>query len=453
MIYLVTAQKELFENELYKVIGVDESLKELSTWQLAQADSETTGTNCFLSKLICFQLGNKSKDIQIVIDCITIDLRRYKDFLENTLLIFHNGTFDLKFLYCLGIVPRKIYDTMIVEQFLHLGYPSGVIRYSLAEVAKRRLGIDMDKSIRNEIAQRGLDDSVIKYAAFDVVPLEDIMWSQVKDCKERNCLVGAKIECDYIPSNAYMEWCGVKLDETKWKVKMDKDALALTNSTNALNYFIINHPTLSKQYTYINRQGDLFSGFCLDPICTINWSSSQQVIKVAKALGFDTTVQDKKSGEDKDSVLEKHLKAQKGINDEFLELYFNYQGYCKVVSSFGQGHLNAINPITGRIHTRFNSLGAASGRLSCGGGSDDELAVYKKLPKGSCKLLNLQQLPHDPETRACFVAEKGNLWVSCDFSSEEARLTADVSGDKEYYKEFTERTRDKFVSPCIVICM
>ena len=57
-------------------------------------------------------------------------------------------------------------------------------------------------------------------------------------------------------------------------------------------------------------------------------------------------------------------------------------------------------------------------------------------------MLNLQQLPHDAQTRSCFISEPGNLWVSCDFSAEEARLTADVSGDEEYYKEFTERTGD-----------
>lgn len=33
------------------------------------------------------------------------------------------------------------------------------------------------------------------------------------------------------------------------------------------------------------------------------------------------------------------------------------------------------------------------------------------------KRLNLQQLPHDRETRACFIAEKGNLFVSCDYSA------------------------------------
>ena len=45
-----------------------------------------------------------------------------------------------------------------------------------------------------------------------------------------------------------------------------------------------------------------------------------QVTKVAKFLGFNTTVEDKKTGKYKDSVLEDHLKRQKGIDDEFLEI-------------------------------------------------------------------------------------------------------------------------------------
>ena len=57
----------------------------------------------------------------------------------------------------------------------------------------------------------------------------------------------------------------------------------------------------------------LFEGFDLTPKVNINWSSSAQVVKVAKILGFNTIIQDKKSGKDKDSVLEKHLKKQKGI--------------------------------------------------------------------------------------------------------------------------------------------
>lgn len=72
---------------------------------------------------------------------------------------------------------------------------------------------------------------------------------------------------------------------------------------------------------------------------------------MAKYLGFDTSTQDKKTGKDKDSVMEKALKPQKGINDEFLKLYFAYKEAAKEVSSFGYGHINAVNPLTNCIHT------------------------------------------------------------------------------------------------------
>jgi DNA polymerase I-like protein with 3'-5' exonuclease and polymerase domains len=187
------------------------------------------------------------------------------------------------------------------------------------------------------------------------------MWSQVEDLKKQGLMKAAKIECDFVPCISYLEWCGIHLDIDKWKAKMKHDLENLESSKKALDLFVTSNPDY-KEYTYINRQGDIFLGFDLTPKCTINWSSSAQVVKFAKKLGFDVKVQDKKTGEDKESVLEKHLKSQKGINDEFLRLYFDYQGYNKVVTSFGQGHLNAINPKTNRIHTVYKQLGCSSGK-------------------------------------------------------------------------------------------
>ena len=260
------------------------------------------------------------------------------------------------------------------------------------------------------------------------------MKSQLEDLnKIPNAIIGAKIECDFTPVIAYLEWCGIKLDETKWKKKMQNDKLNLIKAEKDLNNFILRTPSLSKFHYYENT---LFSEFNGDRF-TINWSSSKQVIEVAKILGFNTKVQDKKTGADKDSVLENHLKTQKGINDEFLSLYFNYQEYAKVVSSFGQGHLNAINPKTGRIHTVYRAIGTISGRMSCGSTqSNTDLEKFKQLPKSSCKFPNMQQLPHDKETRACFIAEKGNLFCSCDYSAMEARIGADVYNEHKLLDEF-----------------
>ena len=442
MVYLVTGQPDLFENPNYKLMSVEESLQLLSSCKILQYDSETTGVDARICDLLCVQFGNKEKDFQIVVDTTTVSILLYKSILEDKYIVGQNLKFDLQFLYNYGIIPRKVYDTMIVEQLLYLGYPSGTISYSLASIAQRRLGIDIDKSIRGQIIWRGLDEQVILYSANDVRWLEDIMHSQLKDCEEKQCKVGAKLECDFVPVISYLEWCGIKLDEEKWLVKMKKDKENLDKARESLDKFITSNPNLS-QFTHIERQGDLFSGFNSDPICTINWSSSRQVVQLAKILGFDTTVQDKKTKEDKDSVLEKHLKTQKGINDEFLDLYFAYQEYAKVVSSFGQSQLNMINPKTGRCHTIYKQLGAASGRMSCGSQQPNHaLAKLKGIPAKDCTYCNFQQLPSDEVTRSCFVAEEGNLFCSCDYSALESRLGADIYQEHSMIEEFLYKSGD-----------
>lgn len=442
MIYLVTNSKSLFPFSEIEYCTVENSIEMINKWNMVQYDSETTGRDARLCNLLCMQFGDLEGENQVVVDTTTISPLKYKDILENKYIIGHNLKFDLQFLYNYSIIPRKVYDTMIVEQLLHLGYPSGIVSHSLKAVAKRRLDIDIDKTVRGEIIWRGLDESVVKYAAGDVMYLGNIMKGQLDDCKKRDLLKAAKLECDFVPSIAYLEWSGIKLDKGKWLAKMKQDKINLERAKIALDNFITSNDKF-KKYTYVNNQGSLFDGFDLTPKCTVNWSSSQQVVKIAKELGFDTQVKDKKTGEDKDSVLEKHLKTQKGINDEFLKLYFDYQEYAKVVSSFGQGHLNAINPKTGRIHTVFRQLNTASGRLSCGSNQPNtDLAKAKGIHPKDCTYPNLQQLPSDEQTRASFVAPNGSLFVSADFSAEESRLGADIYQDKAFLKEFTEGSGD-----------
>lgn len=395
-----------------------------------------------LCDFLCVQFGNDKADTRIVVDTATTDIRLYKDLLEAKMCILHNAKFDLQFFYNYNIIIRKVYDTMIVEQLLHLGWPAGQISYSLKEVAWRRLNINIDKNVRGEIIWRGLDNAVINYAAGDVTYLERIMWSQVEDLKKQGLMKAAQVECNFVPAIAYLEWCGIHLDQDKWKAKMKSDQEKLNAAEKALNDFVVSRPDL-QQYVYVNTQGDLFSGYDLTPKVKINWASSTQVVKIAKILGFNTKTKDKKTGEDKDSVLEKLLKSQKGICDEFLELYFDYQEHFKVCSSFGQGHLNAINPKTDRIHTVYKQLGAASGRMSCGSQQcNEDLAKYKKIPARDCTYPNIQQLPADNATRSSFTAPDGYEWCSCDFSALESRLGADIYNEPHMIEEYLHGSGD-----------
>lgn len=512
MIYLVSGQQSLFESARYQKLSVEDSLAMMSSWRVLQYDSETSGRDAHLCDILCIQFGNDEADTRIVVDCTTVNIKLYKEIIESKLIVGQNLKFDIQFLYNYGIIPLQVYDIMIVEQLLHLGYPSGVISYALNAIAERRLGVNIDKTVRGEIIWRGLDEEVVLYAAGDVTYLEKIMRLQLEECKQKDCLRGAKLECDFVPVIAYLEWCGIKLDANKWKAKMAKDKANLEKAKADLDSWFISLcnnnfdknpqgydvvtlyytpyndkeyesfiqrktvllnagyveistspasgmgstsctlrsstavsliPRLKDKYLYVEFQGDLFEGYNTNPVCKVNWSSSKQVVEIAKALGFDTTVQDKKTGEDKDSVLEKHLKGQKGINDEFLKLYFAYQEYAKVVSSFGQGHLNAINPKTGRIHTVYRQLGAASGRMSCGSQQPNtDLAKEKKIPAKECTSPNLQQLPSDEDTRSSFISEEGNMFCSCDYSALESRLGADIYQDKAMIDEYLHGSGD-----------
>ena len=69
MIYFVSAQRELFSNDVYSLISVSESLKILETWDMIQFDTETTGLDPHIDTVLMAQFGNIEGTIQIIVDC------------------------------------------------------------------------------------------------------------------------------------------------------------------------------------------------------------------------------------------------------------------------------------------------------------------------------------------------------------------------------------------------
>ena len=447
MIYLVSNKIDVSGMQDIQKLSMEESLDIIAHWPVVQFDTETTGLDARICNLTSMQFGYKHFDTgehtEIVVDCLSIDPKEYKEVIESQYLIGHNLKFDLQFLYNYGICPLKVYDTMICEQTLYLGYKPGSISYALGDVLLRHTGIALDKSFQKQIATKGLTKEGIVYAAGDVVHLQDIRKAQMEIAKSRNCEKAFIVENRFVPAIAYLEWCGVHLDEDKWKAKMDNDLARMTEYRNKLNEFVTTHTELSKKFTSDYTQLSLFEPISTASACSINWDSPKQVIPVLQALGFDTSTKDKKTKKDKDSADKKLLQYQKGVNDEFLKLYVGYSEAEKVVSSYGQGHLNLINPKTGRLHTQFHQLGTVTGRMSSGSSRKNaDLAKAKGLKTNDVGFVNLQNLPARGEegkiTRACFTCEPRNLFISCDFSSEESRVQADVWNEKSLLKAFAE---------------
>ena len=51
-------------------------------------------------------------------------------------------------------------------------------------------------------------------------------------------------------------------------------------------------------------------------------------------------------------------------------------------------------------------------------------------------------LPADAETRACFIAEEGNKWISIDYSGQESVILASIANDELMLKELNEGSGD-----------
>ena len=413
MIYLVTQQ--MVESPLYEVISVEKSLSLLKQISVVGVDTETQGFDPYKDELLLLQLG--CYEFQIVIDCTTIDVSFYKEYLESDrTFIFWNAKFDLRFLYHKRIVINRVHDGYLAEKLLYLGYPAGVHGMGLKDAGERYCNIELDKSVRGKIHYEGLADEVIVYAANDVKYLENIMDAQYKELENKDLLDAIEYENRFVPVLAYIEYCGVKLDVPRWLKKMEKDKKVLEEKRGALNKWVEEHFPEDKRFTYREMQGDLFNGFDTSPKCIINWSSSKQVIVLLETLGFNLLVKDKETGLMKKSVESKVIEPQKDISD-ITPIYLDFKAAEKLTSTYGQNFLDQIN-VDGRIHTNFSQL-MNTGRLSCGGKDKNTGAEY----------VNLQNLPADEETRACFIADSGNLWISADYQSQESRLIASIAED------------------------
>ena len=441
MIYLVTLQQQLFESDFYKIMTVEESLKEISSWAMIQFDTEGTGLDCHIAKMLTMQFGNPEKTIQIVVDVTTVNPLLYKEVLEKGFLIGHNLKYDIKMLFAVGICPTRCYDTMIAEMLRYLAYPSGMYKMSLHEVALRYLNKNIDKSIRGKINYLGLVTEVILYAANDVVDLIDIMRLQVSYFKSIGAVRALQIECNFTIPCAYYEYCGVKLNEKAWIDFYHKNLEDFKKAEKALNDFVVNLG--NPKFIQKAIQLDLFQEVDTSSKCNINWNSTDDVVPLLKYLGFSTKGYNKEKKEETESKEIKLLKKQKKVNPEFVELFAEYSRLQKLVSTYGLQYINAINPKTGRIHSEFRALGTDTGRLACGNQkTNEDLAKLKELPlktdnpKLKCCYPQIQNLPNTDEVRACFIAEEGNNFLSIDYNSEESRLLASLSNDKGMLEVF-----------------
>lgn len=200
------------------------------------------------------------------------------------------------------------------------------------------------------------------------------------------------VELPFIPVLASMEMTGVRIDV--------KELHALSRK-------------LSGRLAELEEQAyDIAGG-------PFNVGSPAQVGEVLfERLKIDDNARKTKRGawSTTEEILEKYARQH-----PIVQLILDIRGLKKLLATYVDALPRLINPRTGKIHTTFNQIVTATGRIS------------STNP-------NLQNIPvrteDGREIRRAFIADPGDLILSADYSQIELRLMADVSGDPDMLAAF-----------------
>lgn len=424
---------------------VTQMVEVLSRAKILGVDTETTGLDPYTYTPLLISLYDENE--AYVMDLTKLDktnIKSLKGILENQNIkkIGFNLSFEYKFFYHLARIKMvNMHDGMISDRMIYAGLR---LKHTLKDVTMRRLNIDMDKTIRKSFINMNIEDVTFteeqyEYSAMDAVYPVDSYELQMQDIIKLKLEKIYTLEMNIIAPTAMMEYTGVYINKTMLESMILPFEHFVRVADKALQDMLISH----------NAAEQII--FSRDGYSAINTSSGDQmkaalqklgiIIKAkgktsldAKAIQRWNILQRKKKGNRyKDLEVDYHqllnddevadaLDAYIGIDNPVLRAFTFLQGARKLLSTYVLGMLNAINPITYRIHPFFNSYGAeATGRYSSNGPNFQNLPKDEKL-----RILGLGQY----SLRKCLEAPKGRKFIIADYAGIELVILAVLAKSK-----------------------
>src|ERR1044071_1442260 len=396
--------KSVMNEHGYQLVRTADELRravdDLSTRQSIGVDTETTDLDPYTSRLRLIQLATPDGVYIIDVNCFDGDLVQSEALAPlrrlfsspRPIKIAHNAKFDAKFIkHNLGVDIVGLFDTLLASQLVSAGDIEE--RHGLEAIAGRYLNEAVDKSERLSNWEFELSESQLQYAARDaavLIPLREKLIDRIKSLSLIQC---AQLEFECVMPVVDIELAGFFMDKRLW---LEQLAIVEERRGELAN-------ELQEMFGEGVAQASLFG----PPRANINLDSQQQVTEAMNRLGIplpDSTRNWKLQP----------LAAQYPIVAKLLE----YRTMQKALTSYGQNMIEFINPKTGRLHADFRQIGAPTGRFACTNP-------------------NIQQVPHAPEYRRCFMGyPAARRLVIADYWQIELRILAEFSGDEAFTNAF-----------------
>lgn len=293
-------------------------------------------------------------------------------------MIAHNAVFDLKHLFHAGALPQKIGCTMLMGNAL-----TGRLR-SLAGLVKEYMGWNISKAQQvSDWRQYELTNDQLCYAALDAVLVKKLHAILVNHLKKGGRVTTYMLMRDAMPAIAQLELNGVFFDTSRHARLMESWQEKKTEAAEKLQAVL---------GLYVSPDS---------PKQLSDWLKGNLGPGEIKAWPKTKTGQLKTDARTLARYPDHPLAAPLLL----------YKEADKMLSTFGVGYTDHINPKTGRIHASFRIGGTATGRLSC-------------------HSPNIQNPPRNFEFRACFSAPTGRSILAADYAQIELRVAAAVSRDR-----------------------
>jgi len=397
----------LFVKYIDQQYQVESILPDLVQRQQWGVDTETTGLDPLTESVLLLQIGNE--DIQYVIDTRKVSIEPLRPFFESLAIdkIMHNGKFDYKMIKAdKGIEVEAIKDTFLAEKTLCSGKKrSG---FGLADVLQSRLDIEMDKDAQKSFIKHvgEFTREQLEYAALDVMHMGELVRAQEDEMREFNLLNTWKIENRALQAFGDMELNGLKLDVRKWEDNIANNQKAAEGIAMQMGKYAI---------PYVGT--DLFGN------ANVNYGSPAQMLSLLQRM--DVSVPVWEEGKEIEIMIpDTSDKTLKKIRDGYplVDLLKKHRSFLIRVNTFGHTFIEAIHPVTGRIHPLFNQYGTETGRPAKAGDSP----------------INPLNIPRDKVFRNAFIADPGWVVETDDYSACELRIWAEVSEDPALLEAFQQ---------------